>query len=230
MVKTGEAPAGNEASEQATGHSRDGYKGWFDLSILILAHLALFPVWLVCWTAIPLIIWLADRGPVFFRQERIGKNGKVFSVLKFRTMLPDANALGPAWTRERDPRVTSVGRVLRRTGLDELPQVLSIWKRDMTLVGPRALSLGEHQELEEGMPGFGARLQVLPGLTGLAQIHNRTDDSDSKFKYDLEYMKRMSPILDTWLLVRSVYNTLTGRWDARAGKTARKSRRPPVHR
>lgn len=210
--------ARNDAPDQGPIHIQDDYKRWFDLSILVLAHLALFPVWLVCWTGIPLIIWLADRGPIFYRQERVGKNGKVFTVLKFRTMVPYANDIGPAWTAERDKRVTPVGRVLRRTGLDELPQVLSIWKRDMTLVGPRALSLEEHRELEDGVPGFSARLRILPGLTGLAQVHNSTDDSIEKVKYDTEYMWRMNPLLDTWLLVRSVYNTLTWRWDRRGGK------------
>ena len=226
MGKTKSSPAGNNTPYQTPACIQDAYKGWFDLSILVLAHLALFPVWVVCWTAIPMIIWIADRGPVFYKQERVGKSGKVFTVLKFRTMVPEANDLGPAWTTERDHRVTPVGRILRRTGLDELPQVLSIWKRDMSLVGPRALSLDEHRELEQVVPGFSARLGILPGLTGLAQVHNQTDEAVMKLEYDVDYMRRMSLFLDTWLLVRSVYNTLSGRWDRRSGKTKSESTRP----
>lgn len=196
----------------------DSYKPWFDLPILVIAHVALLPIWLCLWTVIPLLIWLGDRGPVFYRQQRMGKNGKVFTVLKFRTMVLDAELKGPAWTIEGDPRVTQFGKLLRRTALDELPEVLSIWKRDMSLVGPRALEVEEHKGLEKEMPGFAQRLSVLPGLTGLSQIYNRNDDAYNKFRYDLDYLDRMGPLLDFRLLVLSVWYTLTARWDRRSGK------------
>ena len=199
---------------------REGYKRWFDLSILVLAHLLLLPVWLLLWIAIPVLIRLGDGGPVFYRQERLGKGGRVFTILKFRTMVPDAYLRGPAWTREGDPRVTRVGRLLRRTALDEVPEVLSIWKGHMSLVGPRALDVEEHKALEEQIPGFRERLQVLPGLTGLAQIYNRTDDDYRKFRHDIDYLDRMGPWLDTRLLVLSVLNSLAARWDQRGGKPA----------
>ena len=104
--------------------------------------------------------------------------------------------------------------------MDELPELLSIWKGDMSFVGPRALDLEEHQLLEKEISGFGERLRVLPGLTGPAQIYDQTDDANDKFRYDLAYLENMSPWLDARLLVLSVRNTLVGRWDRRAGKTS----------
>ena len=169
---------------------------------------------------IPLSIWLADRGPVFYRQDRVGKDGRVFTILKFRTMIRDADKSGPAWTTEGDPRITSVGRILRRTALDELPGVLSIWKRDMSLVGPRALAVAEQSKLEKDIPGFDRRLCMLPGLTGMAQVYDPTDDADDKLSYDLEYLHRMGPVLDLKLVILSALNTAGARWDRRDAKPA----------
>jgi lipopolysaccharide/colanic/teichoic acid biosynthesis glycosyltransferase len=210
---------GNGKGNGKLGNGRSGaYKRWFDLTVLVLAHALLLPLWLLLWTLIPLVIWLGDRGPVFYRQRRAGKDGRVFTILKFRTMIPDADRSGPMWTMEEDPRVTRVGRILRRTALDELPGVLSIWKGDMSLVGPRALDITEQRALEQQIPGFGKRLQILPGLTGLAQVYNRNDDALVKFGYDLQYLERMNPWLDSRLLVLSVFNTLSVKWDRRGGK------------
>ena len=123
---------------------RGGYKTWFDLSILVFAHVLLSPLWIILWLVIPLLIWLDDRGPVFYRQKRMGKNSVPFNVIKFRTMVVDAENQGPSWTTDDDPRVTRVGRILRRTALDELPEVISIWQGNMSFVGPRALDVEEH--------------------------------------------------------------------------------------
>ena len=194
------------------------YKRYFDLTLLVVAHLVLLPLWLLLWTIIPLLIWIGDRGPVFYRQKRVGKDGRVFIMLKFRTMVPDADHQGPAWTSEGDTRVTRIGRLLRRTALDELPEVLSIWRGDMSLVGPRALDVEEQRSLELVVPGFEDRLQIRPGLTGLAQIYDRSDDANDKYRYDLEYLQRMSLLLDMKLLILSVRNTLVGKWDRRHGK------------
>lgn len=197
---------------------RDAYKAWFDIAILVLAHAALLPVWLLLWALIPILIWLGDRGPIFYQQHRVGRDGKIFSVLKFRTMVPHAASKGPAWTTDHDPRVTRVGRVLRRTALDELPEVLNILKGEMSLVGPRALDVEEHQVLEKQIPEFATRLRVRPGLTGLAQVYDRADNALDKFAYDLDYLERMSPWLDIAVLTLSVRNTLIARWDRRSGK------------
>ena len=200
---------------------RDAYKPWFDITILVLSHVLLLPLWVLLWIGIPLLIWLGDRGPVFYRQRRAGKEGKPFTVLKFRTMVLDADRQGPAWTIQGDPRVTPVGRLLRRTALDELPEMVNILKREMSFVGPRALDLEEQRTLEQQIPGFEKRLQAAPGLTGLAQVYNRGDDADNKFSYDLSYIDRMGPWLDVKLLVLSVRNTLGARWDQRRGKPTR---------
>ena len=154
----------------------DSYKRWFDLSVLVLSHLLFLPLWVLLWTLIPLFIWLEDRGPVFYQQKRMGKDHKPFTIVKFRTMVINAEELGPAWTLENDPRITRVGRILRRTALDELPEILSIFQGKMSFVGPRALDLDEQLYLEELVPGFEGRLQIRPGLTGFAQIYDKTDN------------------------------------------------------
>jgi len=210
-------------------HRSDSYKVWFDLALMVLAHLTLFPIWIILWTAIPLMIWLNDRGPIFYRQQRAGKDGHTFTILKFRTMVPNAELKGPTWTIKDDPRITRVGRILRRTALDELPGVLSIWKGDMSLVGPRALDFTEHQDAVRQIPGFEERLQVRPGLTGLAQIYDKEDKTEIKLTYDLQYLAQMGPWLDFKLLVLSVKNTFTGNWDKRSGKqvTSNLNLQPP---
>ena len=194
------------------------YKRPYDLAILLLALFLLLPIWILLATVIPIAIWLGDRGPIFYRQERAGTNGQVFTVVKFRTMIPTAHLVGPAWTEDRDPRITTVGRILRRTALDELPELLSIWKGDMSFVGPRALDVNEHLELEEKIKGFAARLKARPGLTGMAQVYDRKDDATNKLAYDVKYIENMSPILDTKLMILSVFNTIGARWDQREGK------------
>ena len=206
------------ANQQSKQLANDGYKSWFDVSVLVLAHLLLLPLWLLLWIIIPVLIRLGDRGPVFYRQDRVGQGGRVFTVLKFRTMVLDAEDKGAAWTMDHDPRVTRVGKLLRRTALDELPEVLNIWKGDMSLVGPRALDVTEQRSLEALIPGFEDRLQIRPGLTGLAQVYDSRDDAHEKFRYDLEYLQRMSPCLDMKLLVISVRNTMWVKWDRRSGK------------
>ena len=198
------------------------YKRPFDLTILVAAHIfpLFLPVWVLLWMAIPLAIWLGDRGPIFYRQKRAGRDGKAFTVLKFRTMVKDADDKGPAWTLDDDRRLTPVGRLLRKTALDELPQLFSIWTGDMSLVGPRALDYEEQQLLETQVSGFASRLRVRPGLTGLAQVYDQRDEAHTKLAYDLEYIRRLSLWLDTKLVVVSAWNTVLGRWDRRAGKRA----------
>jgi lipopolysaccharide/colanic/teichoic acid biosynthesis glycosyltransferase len=222
----------NSATSKSPGAKIKGrrYKRPLDLSILIAAHMTLLPLWALLWTLIPMLVWLGDRGPIFFRQERAGKDGKSFIILKFRTMIPDSSSKGPAWTTEGDLRVTAVGKILRRTALDELPGIISIWKGDMSLVGPRALDVKEHRILEQEIPGFEERLRVVPGLTGLAQIHDRQDIAQDKFRYDLEYIDHMSIWLDLKLLLLSVSYTFLARWDQRAGKVSTSPRQPAGRR
>lgn len=194
------------------------YKRPLDLGIIVVSHLVFLPVWLGIWIVVPLLIWLEDKGPVFYKQERAGKDGKPFTVLKFRTMIVDADKVGPAWTEEKDPRITKIGRVLRKTALDELPEVWSIFKGDMSFVGPRALNVQEQEQLQREIPHFQDRLEVHPGLTGMAQVYDLEDEDHTKLKYDLEYIDKMSFWLDLKLIALSVRNTIFARWDRRGGK------------
>ena len=181
------------------------------------------PVWLVAAAAIK----LEDGGPVFFRQERVGRNGRVFEVLKFRSMIPDAEAkFGALQASANDARITRVGRLLRATAMDELPQLLSIFRGDMSFVGPRALRPGEievngsgrHEALEE-VPGFRERCEVTPGLTGVAQVFAPRDiPRRQKFRYDLLYIRKRSFALDLRLIILSFWITFRGTWEARGRK------------
>ena len=208
----------------ADGLTEPRYKRPFDLAILVLSHVILLPILVIALVVISLLIWLEDRRPFLFRQQRVGKDGRVFTIYKFRTMAFDEKRPGLSWNVEGDPRLTRVGKLLRKAALDEIPQLWSIWKGDMSLVGPRALVEEEQRILEERFSGFEQRLQVRPGLTGLAQIHNRSDEPEAKLRYDLEYIELMNIFLDVRLLVRSVMNSITGRWDRREGK---KFQKPP---
>ena len=202
---------------------RDAYKRWFDLTVLILAHIVLSPLLPVLFIGIPLLIWAQDSGPVLFRQRRSGKDGRNFTVFKFRTMATDAVRKGPPWTTTGDSRVTPFGRILRRRALDELPQVFNIWKGDMSLVGPRALPVAEQRLLEQRIPGFAERLKARPGLAGPAQVYNPTDDPHIKLRLDLEYIERMSPWLDVKILFLAVLKSVLGQVDRREGKAGQET-------
>ena len=194
--------------------SRDYYKPLFDYFILVIAHVILFPLFLVLWATIPLAIWLNDRGPIFYAQTRLGKEGKPFKLYKFRSMIPDAERVtGAVLAGKDDLRITSIGKILRKRALDELPQVINMWKGDISLVGPRP----ERPELLEGIilsvPNYKDRLKVKPGLTGVAQIYGRYATCPRhKLMLDKIYMKSMSPCLDVKLLVLSVTLTLKAKW------------------
>lgn len=179
------------------------------------------------WAVIAAAVKIADGGPVFFAQERVGRGGRVFRVLKFRSMVPDAEArVGALQASEHDPRVTRIGRWLRATAMDELPQLLSIFRGDMSFVGPRALRPGEielggdgREEALEDVPGFAARCQVPPGLTGVAQIYAPRDiPRRQKFRYDRVYIRRQSLWLDLRLIALSFWITFRGTWEVRGRK------------
>ena len=179
------------------------------------------------WALIALGIKLEDGGPVFYGQERSGLNGRPFQVRKFRSMIPDAEAAtGAIQATEHDPRVTRMGRVLRATAMDELPQLWNIFRGDMSFTGPRALRPGEIEtlagdrvELLEEVPGFIQRASVRPGLTGVAQIYAARDiPRRHKFRYDLLYIRRQSLWLDVRLIALSFWITFRGTWESRGRK------------
>ena len=188
-----------------------------DLSMILggLLFPLLWPLWLIVIFIIPLLIWLEDKGPVFYSQERIGKDKKIFKVYKFRTMIPDAESMtGAVWSTKNDPRITKIGHLLRKTALDEIPQLLNIIKGDMSFVGPRAERPELHNEFIKSLPEFDKRLEVTPGLSGLAQISGSYDlDPSKKIKYDIDYIKKMNLLLDIKIIILSVFNSILARWD-----------------
>jgi lipopolysaccharide/colanic/teichoic acid biosynthesis glycosyltransferase len=179
------------------------------------------------WAAIAAAIKLEDRGPIFYGQERVGRGGRVFFVWKFRSMIPDAERhVGARQASAGDARITRVGRWLRATAMDELPQLWSIFRGDMSFVGPRALRPGEIEVLGTGamealedVPGFEMRCAVSPGLTGVAQIYAPRDiPRRQKFRYDRVYIRRQSFGLDVRLIALSFWITFRGTWEARGRK------------
>lgn len=169
----------------------------FSLTGLILSA----PILALCTVA----ICIDSRGSAFYGQRRVGKDGKVFSVLKLRTMRPDAEAdTGPVWTREEDDRVTRVGRFLRMTRLDEVPQLWNVLKGDMTLVGPRPERPEFVDSLSERYPYFTLRSTLKPGITGWAQIRrgyvNEVEGFEEKLALDIYYMKYRSTLMDLLIL------------------------------
>jgi lipopolysaccharide/colanic/teichoic acid biosynthesis glycosyltransferase len=191
-------------------------KRLLDLILATVGLILSLPIWLV----IGIAIKLDSKGPVVFVQERVGLHGRTFRFLKFRSMYNDAEerlqdllaeneASGPVFKIRRDPRITRVGRFIRRTSLDELPQLLNILKGEMSLVGPRPALL---RETESYRPSDRVRLEVKPGLTCLWQVRGRSEvDFDTWMEYDREYVGRRSLLVDLEILVRTVVVVLTCR-------------------
>jgi lipopolysaccharide/colanic/teichoic acid biosynthesis glycosyltransferase len=194
-----------------------------DVALSGAGLLASAPIWAVIAAAIR----LEDGGPIFFSQTRVGEHGRMFEALKFRSMIPDAErGVGPLQAVEDDPRVTTIGRLLRATAMDELPQLWNIFRGEMSFVGPRALR-PEEIEVDAGgvgvaldaVPGFAERSSVPPGLTGIAQIYAPRDVSRrQKFRFDRLYIRRRSFLLDLRLLGVSFWITMRGTWEARQRK------------
>jgi len=194
----------------------------FDATLAFVGLVVSLPLWALFAAAIR----LEDGGPVFFVQDRVGLDGRTFRAFKFRSMRHDAErATGPLQARRRDSRVTRVGRIMRATAMDELPQLWNIVRGDMSFVGPRALRPGEI-EMEggspvplEAVPGYVDRILVRPGLTGVAQVYAARDISRrSKFRYDRLYIRRRSFALDIRLILLSFWISFRGTWESRDRK------------
>jgi exopolysaccharide biosynthesis polyprenyl glycosylphosphotransferase len=205
---------------------------------LVLAALGLALTWPL-WAVIAAAIKMDSRGPVFFRQERLGKDSKPFQIIKFRTMITDAESAGPRFACHGDPRITRVGRILRKWRLDEMPQAYNILKGEMTFIGPRperAVFVREFQQLvpdlrerrratdpqgyqvvcgyRERIPYYSYRLLVKPGITGWAQVHHSysatLEETKVKLQYDLYYIKNISWVLDLAILLKTIRIVLFG--------------------
>ena len=151
---------------------------------------------------------LDSRGPVFYRQTRVGKEARVFTAYKFRSMTSDAEKDGPKWAEKNDQRVTRVGAILRRTRIDEIPQMWNVLRNEMSFVGPRPERPFFVEELRKQIPYYMERLLVKPGITGWAQINyqygSSIEDAVTKLQYDLYYIKHLSIYLDMMTLIGTV--------------------------
>lgn len=205
------------------GRLGDTVKRTFDLVLATVGLIISMPLWGV----IALAIKLEDGGPLFYRQQRVGRRGRYFQSVKFRTMVADADMrYGPRQAKPDDERITRIGRFLRATAMDELLQLWNIVRGDMSFVGPRALAPGEIEVNGPGVyipleaiPGYEARHRIRPGLTGIAQIFAARDIPRwQKFRYDLLYVARRTLWLDLRLIALSFWITVRGTWESRSRK------------
>ncbi|MEW6096227.1 MAG: sugar transferase [bacterium] len=158
---------------------------------------------------IAILIKLDSNGPVIFKHKRVGKDGKIFLIYKFRTMVKDAPKIGPPLTQKNDTRITKVGKILRRTSLDELPELINVLKGEMSLVGPRPEIPIEVEKYTEWQRRV---LRLRPGITGFSQIHGRADrEIPSKLRLDNWYIKHQSLKLDLWIMAKTVSVILMGK-------------------
>jgi sugar transferase (PEP-CTERM system associated) len=181
----------------------------FTLSLIGLIFLS--PLILV----ISILIKIDSHGPVFYKQERVGKRGKIFKLLKFRSMVDNAETNGPVWAENDDKRITRVGRWIRKWRLDEVPQMFNVIKGDMSFVGPRPERPYFVEQLRKEIPFYDQRFSVKPGVTGWAQIKYRygasKEDALEKLKYDLYYIKNLSPLIDLLIIFETIKVVLFGK-------------------
>jgi sugar transferase (PEP-CTERM system associated) len=183
----------------------------FNIGLALVGLLLTWPVMIL----VAIAIKLDSRGPVFYSQERVGQHDEIFRMHKFRSMVIDAEeGSGPQWAQSRDPRITRVGRFLRKTRLDELPQFLNVLRGEMSFVGPRAERPYFVDQLNQQIPFYSQRHLVEPGLTGWAQVNYgygaSVEDAIEKLQYDLYYIKNVSLFFDIWILFKSIRIVLFG--------------------
>ncbi|MEO5328656.1 MAG: TIGR03013 family PEP-CTERM/XrtA system glycosyltransferase [Magnetococcus sp. THC-1_WYH] len=203
------------------GAGKEFSKKLFDVSLTLLLLAIVWPIMLL--TILAILIESKGRGPIFYMQERVGYGGKVFNVLKFRSMRTDAEGDGVArWASQNDDRITRVGKIIRNTRIDELPQFFNVLRGEMSLVGPRPERPAFVHVLKSKIPYYAERLRVKPGITGWAQVRHgysaSDEDAAEKLKHDLYYVKNQSLFLDLLVLIHSVEVVLFG-----SGATA------PIH-
>jgi len=183
-----------------------------DVAVSLIILIAGLPLWLL----VALAIRLDTPGPVFYHQVRVGKNSKNFVMVKFRSMVHGAEKLtGPVWAEKADPRITRVGRLIRKLRFDEIPQFFNVLRGDMSLIGPRPERPVFVEQLKQQIPLYTRRLKVQPGITGWAQIKGGYDQSledvKQKLQYDLFYLENMSLRMDFKILLHTVYVMLSGK-------------------
>jgi exopolysaccharide biosynthesis polyprenyl glycosylphosphotransferase len=196
----------------------EAIKRLIDVLLAILGLCFSFPLMII----ISVLTKIDSAGPIFFRQERVGKNGKIFTLIKFRTMVADAEKhTGPVWAQNSDPRVTRLGKLLRRTGMDEIPQLFNVLKGDMSFVGPRPERPHFVAELQDKIPYYSQRLAVRPGVTGWAQVRYgygaTVEDAIEKLEYDLYYIKNMSTFLDFLIILSTMHKVIFAKVSVQTG-------------
>ena len=178
----------------------------FDIFVSLTALLVLSPILII----ISMVILIDDGLPVLFRQERVGKDGKLFKMNKFRSMVKNASELGTHQTSRNDARITKLGKVLRKTSLDELPQLINVLKGDMSIVGPRPNVLAQKETFSN--EHWDLRNKLPPGITGLAQVSGRSDCSlEERLNFDIKYIETQSFLLDLKIIFKTVYIVIFGK-------------------
>lgn len=181
-----------------------GVKRAFDLIVSVPLLVVSAPLILI----VGILIRFDSTGPVIYSQKRLGVDGRVFTIYKLRTMREDAESAGASYATENDPRITRIGRLLRKTRIDEIPQLLNVILGDMSLIGPRPERPENEHMLETAIPGFHLRTCIRPGLTGWAQIcapyANTTEQSGRKLEYDLYYIRNASIALDLRIAAKTL--------------------------
>lgn len=187
------------------------YRKFFKRFLDILFSLILLPFVLLAVLVCAPLIWLTDKGPIFYNAPRRGMRGKTFTMYKFRSMYVNSPVLknedGSTYSGNDDPRVTRIGRILRKLSVDELPQILNVLKGDMSFIGPRpTLATRPYEELDDLRK---KRLEVRPGITGYSQAYFRNSiTTEEKFKYDCEYVDNVSFLMDVKILFKTVVSVL----------------------
>lgn len=180
----------------------------------VVAVAVTLPLWLLAWAITWIVVKIDSHGPALYRQERIGRTGEEFTLVKFRTMVLDAEAEGPQFARKNDPRLTRIGGFLRKSRLDEIPQLWNVLKGDLSLVGPRPERPVFVEKYSRSIPFYDSRHLIRPGVTGWAQVNFGYADGEAdaieKLTYDLYYVKHSSIWLDLHILGSSVWTVLTG--------------------
>ncbi len=186
------------------------FKRILDLSLIVVFSPIIIPIMVV--TAI--LIKIESRGPVFFWQKRVGVHGKVFNMLKFRSMTTDSEKEGSKFAQNGDKRVTRFGRIMRKMRIDEIPQLWNIIHGDMSLIGPRPEQVAFVEKFEKAIPKYSARHIVRPGITGLAQVEQGYVDDENgtrtKLVYDLHYIENLSFKMDMEIVGKTIYTMATG--------------------